>query len=43
MLILFLLFANSDKFFNVYFYKQMFFKIFVAKGDTGQFFWEVIA
>ena len=30
----------SDKFFNVYFYEQMCFGIFVAKGDTGQFlFW----
>ena len=27
-----------QKFFNVYFYEQMFFEIFVAKGDTGQFF-----
>ena len=25
----------SDKFFNAYFYEQMFFKIFVAKRDTG--------
>ena len=24
----------SEKFFNVYFYEQMFFEIFVAKGDT---------
>ena len=24
----------SDKFFNAYFYEQMFFEIFVAKGDT---------
>ena len=33
----------SEKFFNVYFYEQMFFEIFVAKGDTGQFFWKIIA
>ena len=25
----------SDKFFNAYFYEQLFFKIFVAKWDTG--------
>ena len=25
----------SDKFFNAYFYEQMFFKIFLAKPDTG--------
>ena len=25
----------SDKFFNAYFYEQMFFEIFVAKGDTS--------
>ena len=33
----------SEKFFNVYFYEQLFFAIFVAKVDTGQFFWEIIA
>ena len=27
----------SGKLFNVYFYEQMFFEIFVVKGDTGQF------
>ena len=32
----------SDNFFNVYFYEQMFFEIFVAMGDTGQFFLEII-
>ena len=26
-----------DKFFNSYFYEQMCFQIFVANGDTGQF------
>ena len=25
----------SDKFFNAYFYEQMLFEIFVAKGDTA--------
>ena len=30
--------------FNVYFYEQMFLEVFVAKRDTGQFFfWEIIA
>ena len=28
----------SDKIFISLFYEQMFFEIFVAKGDTGQFF-----
>ena len=27
----------------VYFYKQMFSEIFMAKRDAGQFFWEIIA
>ena len=27
-----------EKFFNAYFYEQMFFEIFVSKGDTIQFF-----
>ena len=26
----------SDRFFNAYFYEQMFFKIFVARRDTGR-------
>ena len=30
----------SEKFFNVYFYEQMFFEIFMAKRDTGQTFWD---
>ena len=29
--------------FLMFFYEQMFFEIFVAKGDTGQFFLEIIA
>ena len=29
---------NKDKFFNVYFYKQMFFEIFEETRDTDQFF-----
>ena len=33
----------SDKCFNIYLHEQMFFKFFVAKGDTGQIFWEIIA
>ena len=33
---------HSEKFFSVYFYEQMFFEIFVAKGDTASFFLEVI-
>ena len=28
----------SDKFFDAYFYKQMFFEFFLAKGDKGVFF-----
>ena len=28
----------SEKFFNVFFNMQMFFQIFVAKENTGQFF-----
>ena len=28
----------SEKCFNAYFYEQLFFEIFVAKGDRGQFF-----
>ena len=31
----------SEKFFNAYLYEQMFFEIFVAKGDAIQFFWEI--
>ena len=27
-----------EKLFNIYFQEQMFFKIFVAKGDTSRFF-----
>ena len=30
--------TDSKKSFNVHFYKHMFLEIFVAKGDTGQFF-----
>ena len=33
----------SDNFFNIYFHEKMFFQIIVPKGDTGQFFWEIIA
>ena len=33
----------SEKFFIVYFDEQMFFEIFVAKGDTSQFFRDIIA
>ena len=28
----------SENFFNIYFHEQIIFQIFVAKGDTGQFF-----
>ena len=28
--------------FNIYFHEQIIFQIFVPKGDTGQFFWEII-
>ena len=28
----------SEKCFSVYFYEKIFFEIFVANGDTGQFF-----
>ena len=34
---------HSEKFFNIYFHEHMFFQMFVAKGDSGQFFLEVIA
>ena len=34
---------HSEKFFNIYFYEQIFFQIFVAKGGTGHFFWKIIA
>ena len=27
----------SEKFYNIYFNEQMFFQIFVPKGDTSQF------
>ena len=30
-------------FFNIYFHDQIILQIFVAKGDTRQFFWEIIA
>ena len=30
------------KFFSIYFHEQMLFQSFVAKRDTGQFFWEII-
>ena len=29
---------HSEKLFKIYFHEQMFFQIFVAKEDTGQFF-----
>ena len=33
----------SDKFFNAYFYEQMFFEIFVARETQVSFFWKIIA
>ena len=33
----------SEKCFNINFHDQIFLKIFVAKGDAGQFCWKIIA
>ena len=33
----------SEKLFNICFHEKTFFQIFVTKGDTGQYFWEVKA
>ena len=33
----------SEKFFNIYFNEQIFLKIYLTKGDTGQSFLEIIA
>ena len=33
----------SEKCFNIYSNEQMFFQIFVAKVDTGQFFYKIAA
>ena len=34
--------CDQGNIFNIYFHEQMFFQLFMEKGDTGQFLWEII-